>query len=241
MFSTRSPASRPVRDITEELGRSRQALTDFTRAVTHDLRAPLQAVQGYVDLLRAHLQAGHVHEVLFLGERIERAAQRMDGMVQALARLLELERKPIERAAVDMQCLAQETWTIVAAGEPGRNVDLSLHSLPATRADAALVAQIWQNLLDNAWKYTARSAQPKVAVDSWRDGRGTWYRVADNGAGFRSIIGSRFTGRIVRTPSTCRGHPMSTWVHTHFNDRGSSLNASTWPSPVDAWCELNVR
>lgn len=201
MFSTRSSASRRVRDITEvlalhaaakrncdelarELGRSRPALTDFTRAVTHDLKAPLQAVQGFVDMLRAHLQAGHVQEALFFGERIERAAQHMDGMVQALTRLVQLERTPIERAAVDMQCLAQETWTIVAAGEPGRNVDFSLHSLPATQADAALVAQIWQNLLDNAWKYTARSAQPNVAVDSWRDGRGTWYRVADNGAGF---------------------------------------------------------
>jgi signal transduction histidine kinase len=83
-----------------------------------------------------------------------------------------------------MQRLASGTWAMLTAQQPERQVAFRIDELPMTHGDLDLVAQVWQNLLGNAWKYSARTAGAKVAVDSYRDARGTWYRTADNGAGF---------------------------------------------------------
>lgn len=160
------------------------SLQDFTRAVAHDLRGPLNAVTGFVGLLRTRLRDGHVQEALTYSEQIDRAARRMTAMVGALSSLAQVSRQPVVRRLVDMQRLVADTWALVASARPTPDVQLGLEPLPPVHADAALVAQVWQNLLDNARKYSARSAAPKVRVDSFRDARGAWYRVTDNGAGF---------------------------------------------------------
>lgn len=164
--------------------RAEAALADFTRAVAHDLRTPLNAVQGFIGLLRARLKDGHVQEALGYSEHIDRAAQRMNAMITALARLSQTGRQTLQRTSVDMARQARDTWTLLAMAHPQRRVDCRIETLPVAQADPDLVAQVWQNLLDNAWKYSAKAAEARVKVDSFRDERGTWYRVADNGAGF---------------------------------------------------------
>lgn len=197
-----------VRDITEQLGRDaalrsdydtlaaqldaartgRQraegALDEFTRVVAHDLKTPISAVQGLVGMLRARLRAGHVQEALVCSEQIDRAARRMNGMIDALSSLARVSRRPLQRRPVDMARIAHETWTLLIAAQPARHVDWRIEDLPAARADADLAAQVWQNLLDNALKYSAQVEAARILVDSYRDDRGTWYRVTDNGAGF---------------------------------------------------------
>lgn len=152
--------------------------------VSHDLRAPLIAMQGFVGLLRERLQDGHLQEAEAYTEHIARATRRMSAMVAALTDMAKVSRKPLQRVTVDMQRLAQDTWTLLSAAEPQRRVDFRLDSLPPAHADADLAAQVWQNLLHNAWKYSAQVVQARVSVDSFRDARGIWYRVTDNGAGF---------------------------------------------------------
>lgn len=164
--------------------RAEQSLQEFTRAVSHDLRAPLIAMQGFVGLLRERLRDGHMDEAEAYTEHIERAARRMGAMVAALTDMAGVTRKPLGRVTVDMQELARQTWTLLCAAEPGRHVEFRLDQLPIAHADADLAAQVWQNLLHNAWKYSARTTQARVSVDSFRDARGIWYRVTDNGAGF---------------------------------------------------------
>lgn len=164
--------------------RAEAALHDFTRTVVHDLRAPLNAVRGFAGLLRERLLAGHVAEALECGEHIDRAAQRMTAMVGALARLAEVSRQPLRRRSVDMQRLAAGTWELLAGPDSERRSQVVINPLPPAEADPDLAAQVWQNLLDNAYKYSAMSTPPRVAVDSFRDDRGTWYRIADNGVGF---------------------------------------------------------
>lgn len=168
----------------EGLQRAEQSLQEFTRAVSHDLRAPLIAMQGFVGLLRERLRGGHLQEAEEYTEHIARATRRMSAMVAALSDMAKVSRQPLRRVTVDMQQLAQDTWTLLSAAEPQRSVEFRLGTLPPAHADADLAAQVWQNLLHNAWKYSAQVAQAKVAVDSFRDERGIWYRVTDNGAGF---------------------------------------------------------
>ncbi len=170
--------------LSQRLAATREDLQQFTRAVAHDLKAPLRSVQGLAGLLRDRLRAGHVEEAIDYSERIDRAAQRMDVMIDALSRLARIGQQALTRRAVDMQRLAADTWALVSAADPLRRVDWRIEPLPPAQADPDLMAQVWQNLLDNAWKYSAATAAPQVRVDSRRDERGTWYRVSDNGVGF---------------------------------------------------------
>jgi signal transduction histidine kinase len=175
------------RDLDQAQGsreRAEQSLQEFTRVVSHDLRAPLIAMQGFVGLLRERLRGGHVREAEEYTEHIDRAARRMNTMVSALTDMAKVSRKPLQRVTVDMQQLVRDTWALLSTAQAQRLVDFKLDNLPIAHADPDLTAQVWQNLLHNAWKYSARVAQAKVSVDSFRDERGLWYRVADNGAGF---------------------------------------------------------
>jgi PAS domain S-box-containing protein len=170
--------------LAQELAEARAQLQQFTRAVSHDLKAPLRAIQGFAGLLRDRLRAGHVQEAQGYTLHIERATERMGVMIEALSRLARVGAQALVRRTVDMHSLAAETWTMIAASQPQRHIEWHIDTLPPGQADPDLVAQVWQNLLDNAWKYTADTASPKVRVDSHRDEKGLWYRVADNGAGF---------------------------------------------------------
>lgn len=165
-------------------GQAEHLLQEFTRSVAHDLRAPVRAVQGFSGLLADRLKAGHLQEALTYSEHIARAAQRMNAMIGGLARLAQVARQPLQRMRVDMQAAAAETWALLVAAKGSPAVDFRLDPLPPVEADAALVLQVWQNLLENAWKYSAGVAAPKVRVDSHVERGRTWYRVTDNGAGF---------------------------------------------------------
>lgn len=182
-------------------------LHEFTRAVSHDLKTPLNAVQGFAGLLRQRLDAGHVQEAVQHAQRIDFAARRMAAMVDGLARLAQVGRVPLVRQPLDMVRLAQDTWALVQPQPAGRRVEFRVEALPPARGDPDLVAQVWQNLLGNAAKYSAERDPARVAVSCHQDARGTWYRVADNGCGFDLALagqlflpfqrlheGSRFAG-----------------------------------------------
>ena len=90
----------------------------------------------------------------------------------------------MQRQTLDMHLLAVRAWQIVVDSDRSRNVPMAIGRLPPAVGDEALVAQVWQNLLDNAWKYTARVDRPEVEVDTFEEAGRTWYGVTDNGAGF---------------------------------------------------------
>jgi PAS domain S-box-containing protein len=171
------PPSEPV-----EPGDAR--LREFTRAVAHDLRAPLLAIQGFMGLMRERLKLGHTDEALEYSEQVDKATRRMNAMIEALCNLAQIDQHALQRRSIDMQALAKDTWTLVRSGETDRPIEIQFDPLPAALGDADLVAQVWQNLLHNAWKYTARLPLARIRVDSFQENRRTWFRVTDNGAGF---------------------------------------------------------
>ncbi len=164
--------------------RAEQRLEDFTQAVTHDLQSPLRALQGFVGLLRERLLAGHTRESLAYSDHIGRAGQRMNAMVSSLSRLAQVTRQPLQRQPIEMTTLAQGTWSMLGIAHRDWQAQCEVATLPVAQADSELVAQVWQNLMENAGKFTVGVAQPRVRVDSHHNERGTWYRVTDNGVGF---------------------------------------------------------
>ncbi len=161
-----------------------ERVREFTRAVAHDLRAPLLAIQGFMGLMRERLEQGHTEEALEYSDQVDKATRRMNSMIDALSNLAQIDQAPLQRRGIDMRALAEDTWALVRGGETDRTIEIRIDPLPHAQGNPDLVAQVWQNLLHNAWKYTARASVARIRVDSFDDGRGTWYRVADNGAGF---------------------------------------------------------
>lgn len=182
-----------------------ERLEDFTQAVTHDLKAPLRALQGLTGLLRARVQAGHTREALAYTHHIERAGERMQQMVTALGRLAQVTRQPLQRQPVEMGALARGSWALLTMAHPEWTVRCDVDALPVAQGDPSLLGLVWQNLLENAARFSAArddardyagtgagtgtgtgAAVPavRVRVDSHQDARGTWYRITDNGVGF---------------------------------------------------------
>lgn len=175
----------------EALAQARTALAGtqsemqtLTASISHDLRGPLRIISGFSRMLRDDLQAGNFDKVLRHAERIENVARRMDDIVEALTRLAGSARHPLEPVRIDMAASAARAWALLTdMGETGRTT-LRIGDLPFATGDEAMLAQVWQNLLGNACKYSAKAEDPRVAIDAFvEDGR-QWYRVTDNGAGF---------------------------------------------------------
>jgi PAS domain S-box-containing protein len=185
--------SRTIRDITvrkrieEDLMRARDAaevasreLEAFSYSVAHDLRAPLRGINGYAVLLTEDLgdklaPASRLHL-----ERISSGATRMGELIDALLRLSRLSRAELVNELVDVTRLAREVFARLEAQDPDRHVTLTVEDGLATRGDPELIALVLENLLGNAWKFTAQRAQATIELGVDKAG----YFIRDNGAGF---------------------------------------------------------
>jgi|GEM_PF-2508385 len=158
----------------------------FTGFVAHDLKAPLRAVRGFAGLLKRDLAIGRLTEANAHADQIDNAARRMDRLVDALTRLSRAGQAAPHLERLDMNAQVAQAWALIEASNAPRAVAFAAEPLPSALGDAGLVAQVWQNLLENAFKFTAAMADAKVGIGSFDEGGRPWYRVTDNGAGFAS-------------------------------------------------------
>ncbi|MFZ5788988.1 MAG: PAS domain S-box protein, partial [Acidobacteriota bacterium] len=175
-----------------ELEAANAELEAFAYSVSHDLRAPLRAIDGFsLALLEdsaAQLdEAGRGHL-----ERVRAATQRMGRLIDDLLRLSRVTRHDLQRGPVDLARLAREVIAELAAQEPGRRVDVTVAGEMAADADPHLMRILLVNLLGNAWKFTARVEEPAIAFTVARHpGAVPAYSVSDNGAGFDPAYAQR--------------------------------------------------
>jgi light-regulated signal transduction histidine kinase (bacteriophytochrome) len=170
-----------VRERTAELEAANRELESFSYSVSHDLRAPLRAIDGYGRMLEEDHAARLDAEGLRLLAVIRKSSLRMGVLIDDLLDFSRLGRKTLNRAAVDMEALARDAWTELGASA---TVQLTMGVLPSANGDPALLGQVWINLLSNALKYSGRQPSPRIEVAGERSGADLVYRVSDNGAGF---------------------------------------------------------
>jgi PAS domain S-box-containing protein len=160
-------------------------LEAFSYSVSHDLRAPLRAIDGYARMAIEDF-APQLDET---GRRqlnvIRDEAQRMSRLIDDLLTFSRISRQQTEATPIDMQSMAQEVYKEVLNLEPGRNVQFDLKPLPPAVGTPAMIRQVWVNLLSNALKFTRKRAAACIEVGAQQDAAGGWvYHVKDNGAGF---------------------------------------------------------
>ena len=174
-----------VRLRTAALEEANRELDAFNFSVSHDLRTPLRAIEGFSQaLLEDHHErldpAGQDHL-----RRIVAATTRMGELIEALYDLSRLSRAQLFLRPVDLSALARELAAELGEREPGRRLEFVVEATPAAEGDARLLRIVLANLLGNAWKYTAKTDRSRIVFGARLDDRSRCvYFVRDNGAGF---------------------------------------------------------
>jgi signal transduction histidine kinase len=171
-----------VRERTAELQIVNRELESFSYSVSHDLRAPLRAVDGYALMLQEDYGPRFDEEGRRLLDVVRESAAQMGRLIDDLLKFSQVGRKALVPAPVDMHSLASEVISELSQTYPKARIDLS--KLPVAAGDRALLRHVWVNLIGNGLKYSLRNESPRVEISGHVEGAETIYQVRDNGAGF---------------------------------------------------------
>jgi signal transduction histidine kinase len=173
---------RSVAERTAELAAANRDLESFSLSVSHDLRAPLRAVDGYALMLEEDYGGVLDDEGRRLLGAVRASASKMAQLINDLLRFSQLGRKPLSVSPFDMKALVQEVVTELAPSYPAARIQIG--PLPQYEGDRALLRQVWANLVGNALKYSSRKDRPEVEIGGREENGDTVFWVRDNGAGF---------------------------------------------------------
>jgi light-regulated signal transduction histidine kinase (bacteriophytochrome) len=183
-----------VRSRTEQLEAANKELEAFSYSVSHDLRAPVRHIDGFVKLLERELPPATEKTAHYL-RTIAASSQRMAALIDDLLALSRTGRAPLEMRTVQLRPLVDEVILDLKPDVARRRIEWRIGPLPAVRGDASLLRVVLQNLLDNAVKYTRpqRAALVEIGAQRLQDGETAVY-VRDNGVGFDMRYADRLFG-----------------------------------------------
>ena len=172
-------------------------LEAFSYSVSHDLRGPLRAIDGFSQALIEDEQLSPTG-VSYL-TRVRSAAQRMAELIDDLLRLSRVSRGALTKSPVDLSAIVEGVLAELRKASPERVVTATVQPGITAVADARLMKITFENLLGNAWKFTAKTPEPRIEFGMREDPeRGTVYFVRDNGAGFDMAYADRLFGAFQR-------------------------------------------
>lgn len=185
-----------VRERTRELEAANHDLEAFSYSVSHDLREPLRAVEGFCDMFRAEFAPGVPEPGQRILERIWSASRRMMQLIDDLLHFARFSRQPLSSSRVALRELVLQSVARLeeSRSDLGPKPNVQVGEIPDCFGDRALLEQVLVNLLSNAFKFTAGRPAPRVEVGALRQGSDTVYYVRDNGVGFDMRYADRLFG-----------------------------------------------
>jgi PAS domain S-box-containing protein len=172
-----------IQERTQALKAAYDELESYSYAVAHDLRSPLRIINGFAQALEEDNPRLDDQSRKHL-ERIRDASKKMGELIDGLLKLSQMARGELQREPVDLSAIATRLLREFAATEPGRRVNWQVEPGLLAMADAPLVEALLQNLLHNAWKYSACTPDAHISVRLEVNNGLREFVVADNGAGF---------------------------------------------------------
>jgi len=182
-----------LNNITKELKEQRRLLEysnneleAFTYSVSHDLRAPLRAINGFSSFLAEDYADKLDDEGKRFIQTIRANADKMDTLISDLLNLSRVSRADLKHSDVDMTATATEIFEEIATEDEKRSFELTIHPMPEVQCDQRLIRQVWQNLIGNALKYSSKSDIKNVEIGTTESENNNDYvfYVKDHGAGF---------------------------------------------------------
>ena len=181
-----------------QLRETNEELAAFSYSVSHDLRAPLRAMDGFSRILLEEHSSDMSDDAKRHLHRVRDNAQKMDHLVQDLLALSRLGRQAITMETVEPQQVVRQVLEELQTEQDGRRVAITLNDLPTCQADPSLLKQVYMNLLTNALKFTRHCDLAQITVGYDLDGDRNVYFVKDNGVGFDATYADKVFGAFQR-------------------------------------------
>ncbi|GEM_PF-6708280 len=181
-----------VQERTADLERANKELESFSYSVSHDLRAPLRALNGYAQIVRSEECGNMSPEGREMLERIAINAERMGQLIDDILQFSRVGRSDMNWADVDMDALARTVAEELRGDYAATQI--SIADLPVTSGDAAMLRQVWANLIGNALKFSAKRERPEIEIGAEMQDGETVFFIRDNGAGFDMAYAGRLFG-----------------------------------------------
>ncbi|MCP3688174.1 MAG: PAS domain S-box protein [Gammaproteobacteria bacterium] len=173
-----------VKKRTSELEEANRDMAAFSYSVSHDLRAPLRAIDGFSEALIEDYSSKFDEEGLDYLNRVRSGAQRMGDLIEDMLVLSRVTQRELNVVEISLSDLVNSSLSQLISYEPERQVETLVQDSIAARGDVHLMRIAIENLIGNAWKYTSKTELPKIEFGALEDDEKTVYYVKDNGAGF---------------------------------------------------------
>jgi PAS domain S-box-containing protein len=194
---------RRVAERTAELEATNRELEAFSYSVSHDLRAPLRAIDGFSQALLDRYTDTLEDKGKHYLQRIRAGTQRMGELIDDLLKLSRVTRSEMHRMQVDLSTMVREIATELDSTQPERNVEWAIAPGLVAEGDARLLRVALENLLNNSWKFTSSNIQSRIEFNAilQEDGKLAYF-VRDNGVGFDMAYADKVFGAFQRLHST---------------------------------------
>ncbi|HYQ16210.1 MAG TPA: ATP-binding protein [Polyangiaceae bacterium] len=183
--------ARARREHAEHLERTNQELEAFSYSVSHDLRTPLRAIDGFSKAVLTRKSEQLDEEGKQYLERVRRAAGRMSELIDELLNLSRVSRAPLNRQTISLTDLAERVARDLADLEPERHVSFRAEPGLTAHADRRLLQIVLENMLENSWKFTKLRGDAQIVVGRRQGALPATFFVTDNGAGFDQTYAQR--------------------------------------------------
>jgi PAS domain S-box-containing protein len=168
----------------QELETTKNELEGFSYSVSHDLRAPLRAIDGYTKILQEDYLERFDEEGKRILSVVLRNVEKMGMLIDDVLRFSRLGRQHISHSMVNMKALALSMYDEYAFDSSGRNIKFIVGDLPEVPGDYAMLQQVWANLIGNALKYSAPREAATIEIQSSTANGIATFTIQDNGVGF---------------------------------------------------------
>jgi PAS domain S-box-containing protein len=191
-----------VQTRTQELQAANREMEAFSYSVSHDLRAPLRAIDGFSRILLDDFMESLPQEGAAYLQKMRTASAQMAQLIDDLLRLSRINRTEVRFDPVNLSELVQSIVNELQNRDPGRAVSVEIMPDLQTLGDERLLRVALENLLNNAWKFTGKNAQAKIEVGQTRIGEKEAFYIRDNGVGFNMAYADKLFGAFQRLHST---------------------------------------
>ncbi len=174
-----------VKDRTAELESANKELESFSYSVSHDLRAPLRHIHGFIDLLQDQKASQFDQQANRYFNVVSDSAKKMSLLIDELLEFSRMGRKEMLKMEVDLNSVVNEIIIVFQNESVGRDIDWKIETLPVVKADSTMIKLVYSNLIGNALKFTRKEKTPKIEIGFEKDNidENIFY-VKDNGVGF---------------------------------------------------------
>ena len=187
-----------VRERTAQLESTNAELEAFCYSVSHDLRAPLRAIDGFSQALIEDFPKDVPEDARRYLLRIRASTQRMSQLIEDLLNLSKVSRGELTRRDIDVSELARQVVADLQNRDAQRKLEVSVWDGMRAHGDARLLRAALENLIGNAWKFTSKRADARIEIGALRDGEEITFFVRDNGAGFDMAYANKLFGAFQR-------------------------------------------